>query len=152
MVREAFQLGMKIWLGDLKGRWFENLMEYALIVYSGLLLLWEFDGMENPDAKIVKGDFAGFVVALAWLECIITIGRHPWFRTWNIYILMVFTVFCEFGKILFYYSFFIITAGLGFYVHLHSRYISYINVQSHNFQFCFLQFGYLFLQNESKSL
>ena len=105
MVREAFQLGMKIWLGDLKGRWFENLMEYALIVYSGLLLLWEFDGMENPNAKIVKGDFAGFVVALAWLECIITIGRHPWFRTWNIYILMVFTVFCEFGKILFYYSF-----------------------------------------------
>ena len=99
-------------------------MEYALIAYSGLLLLWQFDGIENPESKIiVKGDFAGFVVAFAWLECIITIGRHPWFRTWNIYILMVFTVFCEFGKILFYYSFFIITAGLGFYVHLHSRYI-----------------------------
>ena len=71
---------------------------------------------------IVKGDFAGFVIALAWLECIITIGRHPWFKHWNIYVLMVFTVFWEFGKILFYYSFFIITAGLGFYVHLHSRY------------------------------
>ena len=49
MLREAFQLSMKIWLGDLRGRWFENLMEYALIVYSGLLLLWQFDDIGSVD-------------------------------------------------------------------------------------------------------
>ena len=124
---------MKICLCDLRGRWFENLMEYALIIYSGLLLLYPFEAVEEPDADIVKGDFAGFVIALAWLECIITIGRHPWFKHWNIYVLMVFTVFWEFGKILFYYSFFIITAGLGFYVHLHSRYTYLFSNEKINF-------------------
>ena len=88
---------------------------------------------------IVKGDFAGFVIALAWLECIITIGRHPWFKHWNIYVLMVFTVFWEFGKILFYYSFFIITAGLGFYVHLHSRYTYLFSNDKINFSISYLK-------------
>ena len=55
--REIFQLLMKICLCDLRGRWFENLMEYALIIYSGLLLLYPFEAVEEPDADIGTQSF-----------------------------------------------------------------------------------------------
>ena len=90
-------------------------MEWTLIVLSGLLLFQHKFEFEENQIKAI----AAFIIVLSWAEMVITFGRHPCFRDWNIFILMVFNVFWKFFKILCMYSVFIIGFALGFYILLH---------------------------------
>ena len=97
------------------GRFSENFMEWTLIVLSGLLLYQHKLNFEENQIKAI----AAFIIVLSWAEMVITFGRHPCFRDWNIFILMVFNVFWKFFKILCMYSVFIVGFALGFFILLH---------------------------------
>ena len=90
-------------------------MEWTLIVLSGLLLYQHKLNFEENQIKAI----AAFIIVLSWAEMVITFGRHPCFRDWNIFILMVFNVFWKFFKILCMYSVFIVGFALGFFILLH---------------------------------
>ena len=70
----------------------------------------------------VKRGLAGFIIILSWTRLLFQIAKHPGKHTekWNKYILMYRTVAISFLKLLFIYSFFIISFALGFYIIFHN--------------------------------
>ena len=71
---------------------FENVLEVALIVLVGILLMFGDFGCNVREKRHV----AAVVIVLSWSELITMIGRHPKFSTYNIYVTMFYKVLSTF--------------------------------------------------------
>ena len=74
----------------------------------------------NKDNCSIKRTLAAFTIVFAWARLLITMVKHPYLQRYNVYLQMLRKVCLSFMKFLYWYSFFIISFVLGFYVMLHN--------------------------------
>eukprot|EP00096_Caligus_rogercresseyi_P013882 TRINITY_DN6471_c0_g1_i1.p1 TRINITY_DN6471_c0_g1~~TRINITY_DN6471_c0_g1_i1.p1 ORF type:complete len:967 (-),score=257.24 TRINITY_DN6471_c0_g1_i1:290-3190(-) len=93
----------------------ENWIEIGVISLSFVLL---FAGSYGCNVSI-KRHASAILIVLSWSELVTMIGRHPKLSTYNIYVIMFYRVLWTFIVFLVWYSMFILSFGLGFYILLH---------------------------------
>ena len=74
----------------------------------------------NKDNCSIKRVLAAFTIVFAWSRLLITMVKHPYLQRYNVYLQMLRKVCFSFMKFLFWYSFFIISFVLGFYIMMHN--------------------------------
>ena len=93
----------------------ENLMELLTAGLALLLLLPVQPGCHQQ----FRREIGSAAILLSWIELVLMIGRHPRLAACNIYSTMFFSVLKTFLAFLAWYSLFIISFSLSFYILLH---------------------------------
>ena len=142
LTREMHQMSaMKLEYLKQPGKWFD-LLHFALVIvilYVPNRKITDPITFSSPeaikilcDSKIgtieewnkgscsIKRCLAAFTIVFAWSRLIVTMVKHPYLQKFNIYLQMFSKVTSSFLKFLFWYSFFMISFVLGFYVMLHN--------------------------------
>ncbi len=111
IAREFFQVAVSLKRYILSP---ENWLEVTVIILILILLFHPEEGSED-----MKRHLAAVAIVLSWAELITLVGKHPKLTTYNVYVVMFYTVMGTFFFFLLWYTFFIIAFGLGFYIMLH---------------------------------
>ena len=109
--REVFQMivGLRRYIFT-----FENWVEVTMVVLVLIILF-----ASNEEYYELKKQLAGISLFLSWTELITLVAKHPDLTRYNIYVTMFHNVLKTFAFFLFWYVFYIIAFGLGFYIMLH---------------------------------
>ncbi len=97
----------------------ENWLEMAMIALVGTVLWWPDSALGWSEDCVVKRHLSAVSIMLAWAEFVTLVARHPRLTRYNVYVTMFYRVLKTFFAFLLWYSFFIISFGLGFYIMLH---------------------------------